>query len=402
MKVVVLIDGREAVPVRAIPWLTNWETMSPDLVARALSWDEDAIGFEGLQAFQLDAARKAVSATWWENIVARELKALSHSIKATELTHETGLQEWRQKSMELLPAGVFVWKDEFEPMHYRRYGPDGTTLMRNGVQLTEEEHERAVTLDFEPLIRDLKMQRMVMEGFEQATEISDGESGLRRGDRTVRAINYIEAHAAEVLGVPLPIDRKDYLYLKAYKEGDPKGMAAAEVLTTTSAIRFALNPRQDDPDHPTHETMVNLLEQVTHEARRLAALMPEGREALLLEIESLAPDPKPEQETKNNKVSTLKLTAAPGATTTRHRQTRRDLLAPLIEVAQREVKDPFDAAAMFASLRAMAEKATTPFVGVSDEGIKWMDTNDNPQFLTIKNLRDRLARSRKRARQDAK
>lgn len=166
MNVVVLIDGREAVPVRAIPLLTNWETMSPDVVARALAWDEDAIRFEGLQAFRFDDGRLAVPASWWDNVARRQLKALSHSIKAVELTHETGLQEWRRKSLEILPPGVFVWKDEFEPMHCMRYGPDGTTLLKNGAQVNEEEHQRLVALDFDPFIPDTELQRLVMDGFE--------------------------------------------------------------------------------------------------------------------------------------------------------------------------------------------------------------------------------------------
>jgi hypothetical protein len=173
MNVVVLIDGREAVPVRAIPLLTNWETMSPDLVARALSWDEDAIWFEGLQAFRVDEGQRAVPATWWENVARRKLKALSDSIKAAELTHETGLQEWRRGALEILPAGVYVWKDQFEPMHCMRYGPDGTKLLRNGAAVTEVEHERLVTLDFEPFVPDADIQRLVMEGFVSSNVTKD-------------------------------------------------------------------------------------------------------------------------------------------------------------------------------------------------------------------------------------
>lgn len=175
MNVVVVIDGREAVPVRAIPLLTNWETMSPDIVARALAWDEDAMYFEGLQAFQFDEGRRAVPATWWENMARRQLTALSHAIKAVQITHETGLQEWRRKSLEVLPAGVFVWKDEFEPMHCMRYGPGGTTLLKNLVQVTEEQHERLVALDFDPFIPDKEMQSLVMEGFGPTTHSTDGE-----------------------------------------------------------------------------------------------------------------------------------------------------------------------------------------------------------------------------------
>ena len=77
---------------------------------------------------------------------------------------------------------------------------------------------------------------------------------------------------------------------------------------------------------------------------------------------------------------------------------RRGLLAPVIEAAQKECEDPFDAPAVWASLVRMADAGKRPLLGVSDEGIKWQDSNDEPQFLNLKNLRDRLSRSKKKAR----
>lgn len=173
MNVIVVIEGREAIPVRAIPLLTNFETISVDYVAHVLAWDEEYHGFDGLQAFHLDNPQRPISATWWENIACRELKALSDSIRAVEVTHETGLQDWRRKSLRVLPSGVFVWKDAFEPMHLCRYGRDGTTFLSttalNGV-IPEDEQERRVALDFDPFIPDLEIRHLVMEGFKpQAT-----------------------------------------------------------------------------------------------------------------------------------------------------------------------------------------------------------------------------------------
>ena len=40
-----------------------------------------------------------------------------------DMTKAQGSQEWRLGALGLLPAGVFVWKDEFEPLHIRRYSP---------------------------------------------------------------------------------------------------------------------------------------------------------------------------------------------------------------------------------------------------------------------------------------
>ncbi len=76
---------------------------------------------------------------------------------------------------------------------------------------------------------------------------------------------------------------------------------------------------------------------------------------------------------------------------------RRDLLAPVIESAQKECPDPFDAPAVWASLVRMADARKLPLLGISDEGIKWQDSNDQTRFLKIKNLRERLLRSMKKS-----
>lgn len=77
---------------------------------------------------------------------------------------------------------------------------------------------------------------------------------------------------------------------------------------------------------------------------------------------------------------------------------RRDLLVPLIEAAQKELANPSDTAAVWAALQAMAAAGRRPLLGISEDGIKWTDANDELQFLTIKKLRDRLFRLSKKAR----
>lgn len=71
---------------------------------------------------------------------------------------------------------------------------------------------------------------------------------------------------------------------------------------------------------------------------------------------------------------------------------RRGLLDPVIEAAQRTCIDPFDAPVVWAALVRMAKDGKQPLLGVTDEGIKWQDANDEPKFLTLKNLRERLRR----------
>lgn len=164
MKVTIEIDGRKAIPVRAIPFLTNWATMSPDVVADALAGEDHH--FRGLTSFRIEGTdQKKISTTWWENFPCRQLKALSAEIKDKETTHETGYQEWRSRSIPVLPAGVFVWQDEFVSCHGNRYGPCGTTYLTERGVLPRDEHERRVELDFDPFIPESHTQLIVMEGF---------------------------------------------------------------------------------------------------------------------------------------------------------------------------------------------------------------------------------------------
>lgn len=168
MNVIVVIEGREAIPVRAIPFLTNWEKMIPVDVANALAWDKSYRRFKGLKAFDIENVQNDISATWWQNNTCLELKALFCTMKAVNIAYNHDSQDWRRKSLGVLPSGVFVWKDEFEPMYLCQYGLEGESMC-DSTELSglmqEEEQERRAMLRFEPFIPDVETQRLVMEGF---------------------------------------------------------------------------------------------------------------------------------------------------------------------------------------------------------------------------------------------
>ena len=92
---------------------------------------------------------------------------------------------------------------------------------------------------------------------------------------------------------------------------------------------------------------------------------------------------------------------APGTTTKSTRppapskSKRRDLLTLPIGVAQAACSDPFATPSVWAKLREMAVARTAPFIGATDEGLQWIDHSDQTQYLSMKNLRDRLIRQRK-------
>lgn len=92
-----------------------------------------------------------------------------------------------------------------------------------------------------------------------------------------------------------------------------------------------------------------------------------------------------------------KLQAATEAPAPASDKARRDLLAPAIEAAQKLCENQFDAPAVWAALAQMAQDGKRPLLGLTEDGIKWNDANDNPQFLRLRNLRDRLRRSKNKS-----
>lgn len=90
-------------------------------------------------------------------------------------------------------------------------------------------------------------------------------------------------------------------------------------------------------------------------------------------------------------------TASPATVTTQTTK-HRDLLAPLVEAAQKACDSATDAAAVFTKLKTWAQedKPRAPLVGVTEDGrIQWRDSNDTPQELSIKALKSRLKRQEK-------
>lgn len=78
---------------------------------------------------------------------------------------------------------------------------------------------------------------------------------------------------------------------------------------------------------------------------------------------------------------------------------RRDLLTPAIETAQKMCANSFDAPTVWAALVQMAQEEKRPLVGVTEDGIKWNDADDNTKFFSLKNLRDRLLRTARNKQQ---
>ena len=119
-RLLILIGKHEALPVRAIPYVTGWYRFTPDVVAwylaqdpaRFTEWDTP------LTAYRLhDGVPKAIDPREWNSVVTR-LEGLDGETRARP--EAQGYALWREQSASMLPSGVFVWLDEFEQIYRER------------------------------------------------------------------------------------------------------------------------------------------------------------------------------------------------------------------------------------------------------------------------------------------
>lgn len=162
MQIVQQIDGRAALPVRTLPYVagTSPEDMqsrlAPDQVALAAGHLEDYDGDRALHTFQVvDGEVMAVPPTQW-GLCLRQMRALSARIKGDQLCHDDGHVRWSGEAIRLLPAGVFVWLDDFRAW-FRRTRGSIITDDPVGVKDSDE-------ITAHPLFTE-EMQKVVLEGF---------------------------------------------------------------------------------------------------------------------------------------------------------------------------------------------------------------------------------------------
>lgn len=149
------IHGREALPVRAISFATGW-LVSPDTVANDLGESDERHPrlARGLRAYHYAAGACSVMyPKEWDNFIAA-IKRLHDELKSTYEDDDSGYAAWRELSPFALPAGVFVWRDEFEASFQKA---------QKGITYIEErEGQRELTyLSALPQ----KLHKQIFEGF---------------------------------------------------------------------------------------------------------------------------------------------------------------------------------------------------------------------------------------------
>lgn len=175
---IVQIGGRDALPVRAIPFVTEW-ALSPDEVALHLARRPmGGYPFEQLRNtsayhLHLDSPLE-MRPKEWERI-AVQVDALSHQLKTKFPDDDqgnidaTGCGDWELCSVEKLPSGAFVWLDEFEKdFNQTLHG----LLDKKGEEIFDGRH-----LNFTPKLPSNEVRKMVREGFEIVDPVVVPETG---------------------------------------------------------------------------------------------------------------------------------------------------------------------------------------------------------------------------------
>lgn len=208
MNVIIQINGREAIPIRALPFLSDRKTMSPDVVARALAGTEQNGRFLGLRAHRVEhGVVTPIAERWWQTGPCQKLDALSASISAEECPgehetedeyqnrHDRELAKWREKSPGLLPAGAFVFKDEFEQL-YRNEFKFGYYHVKgdDGEWLSEPNHNKRIALDYSPFVDDPATATLVMAGFDSYDTPNAGSVSGNNNQAALSQVTHVDLH----------------------------------------------------------------------------------------------------------------------------------------------------------------------------------------------------------------
>jgi hypothetical protein len=123
MKCIVEINGREAIPVRAIPFVEGWRQLSPDVVARGFSKTSQ------ISELLCDLAAHHLSDNGIGDMLPKEwdcivdaLEALEAELDAKEPDRTKSRPEWLERSIKCLPSHCFVWCDEFKASFQSQFG----------------------------------------------------------------------------------------------------------------------------------------------------------------------------------------------------------------------------------------------------------------------------------------
>ena len=171
-KLTAFIEGREVIPVRAIPFVSGWKP-SPDKLAQMFGKIPGYDLFHGFEAhYQTDAGTRKMLPKEWDATIAA-FDALEQALRREKGTHEEGYLQWRKESPLLLPSGVFMWFDEFER--------DYALFYKKPIHIDTRKDEGCINL-FCRLPDGIAFEQ-IMAGFETVRKTEAPESPLSTRER---------------------------------------------------------------------------------------------------------------------------------------------------------------------------------------------------------------------------
>lgn len=126
------LEGREIIPVRLIPFITGFNVGPHSLVKllahkQGLAWPVFRPEDE-LLAYQLNfqgEATKLLPKEW--DIFVSDMDILEKRLKLQEQFEDEKYPGWRREAVKLLPARIFVWREEFEVVFQASFNRAGST-----------------------------------------------------------------------------------------------------------------------------------------------------------------------------------------------------------------------------------------------------------------------------------
>jgi hypothetical protein len=177
-----IIGGREAVPVRLLPFATAWTPLSPDRIASMFNgshpWHSWSLTSH---QFRIDAPPLRLRQRDWDG-VQEKLQELEAALTA----RDAPASEWEAQSLPILPAAWFVWRDELEAEYAKTQGPDqviyvvprpGAPEMSEAAQ--EAELDRLIELGNTPGVEADKAIDQIMERAKSMVFTRDGDGELQ-------------------------------------------------------------------------------------------------------------------------------------------------------------------------------------------------------------------------------
>lgn len=173
MNVVLTIDGRKAIPVRALHFVAGrrrdgTSRLSPDEIASVAAHQDGFYRAEPYGTYHIvDGVPRPVPFSQWGQFVIR-LSALSARLdkEKKQRSYDDRYAQWMDDAIPLLPAGLFVWLDEFHKW-YSRTRP----LVEDGIHSHDDDGEilarqESDDLDLFPVIPS-QLCPCIREGFEE-------------------------------------------------------------------------------------------------------------------------------------------------------------------------------------------------------------------------------------------